>query len=284
MTSQMPEIKDSDILVKIADLFRLRSGWKIAGRDWVKFHSCVMQRIALLKLDKMSSYYQKLVLPQPKLSDEFCNLASLMVNSESYFFRDKGQQAALQNHIFPTLIKAKSASKQLKIWSAGCSTGEEAYSLAMMLSFILPNWREWKLTILGTDLNGDSIKKAEKGEYRENSMRDVDIVDKNRFFTKVDKTWHVLPTYQPMVKFQQGNLVEDQFPSLISEFQNMDLIVCRNVFIYFNQEAITRVVQKFAKTLQRGGILMLGHGEAQVDETWGLKGELLPGALIYKKM
>lgn len=273
-----------DVYHKIAGLFTSRSGLKIVDRDWLKFTMAVKARMKALSIPKESLYLQKLITEHAGPQDEFYQLAAQVVNPESYFFRDKGHQMALSNTIFPRLIQARSSAKRLNIWSAGCSTGEETYSLAMVLTKVLPDWGLWKINLVGTDLNVFSISKAQKGLYRQNSLRDITPAELHKYFIKTGDQWLVNPIYRSMVKFHLGNLVEDMFPSIVSEFQQMDLILCRNVFIYFQPHVVAQVVAKFAKTLQPGGILLLGHGEAQVDPSLGLKSELIPGALIYKKL
>lgn len=274
---------DQEIMIKISDLLRDRSGWKISERDWGKFQAAIKTRMAVLKLDKIQKYHQKLILSPMGHADEFFQLTALLINPETYFFRDNGHQTALRQNILPQLIKLRSATKQLRIWSAGCSTGEEPYSLAILLRALIPEWNEWRITIIGSDISQESIQKAQKGIFKENALREIKLSERSLYFTKVGNEWLLDSKFRTMVRFYQGNLVEDLFPSSVTEFQHMDLIVCRNVFIYFHQKAINKVVEKFTKTLDPKGILLLGHGEAQIDEATGLKSELIEGALIYRK-
>jgi chemotaxis protein methyltransferase CheR len=274
----------NETLAKIAEFFRQRSGLKIAGRDWHKFHEAIAERMLLLKISNIHTYYQKLLFPLGGGSDEFLQLTALVINPESYFFRDAPYLSALRDIILPRLIESCRPSRQLRIWSAGCSTGEEAYSIAILLSALLPLKEHWQVMIVGTDICEESIAKALRGIYKESSLRDLSEAERHSYFTKnSNNEWLLREKYRTMVKFQQGNLVEDQFPSTVTEFHDMDLIICRNVFIYFHPTAIYTSVTKLANTLKPGGIFIPGHGEVQAADFPSLKGELLPGVFLFKK-
>lgn len=279
--SQLPKDKT---LVKIAELFHERSGWKMSDRDWGKFTTAIYARMNFFKIDNPVLYYQKLIMTPKGQTEEFFRLAAMMVNNETYFFRDKGHFSSLKNEIFPALIQARGQSKFLRIWSAGCSTGEEPYSLAILIRSILPDFAGWRVTILGTDISLEAIQKARLGLYKENSLRDIPVKERSLYFSKKGEEWLLDEKYRQMVRFYQGNLVEDEFPSIATEFNHIDLIVCRNVFIYFHHAAIDKVVGKFEKTLNPGGVMLFGHGEVRIEGNPNLKAQLVSGALIYKKV
>lgn len=281
-TSQ--SLPDQDVLNKIADLFRERSGWKMSGRDWNKFTTAINARMNFHKIDNVMAYYNKLIMSAAGQTEEFFQLASLMANHETYFFRDKGHFTALKTIILPELIQLRRSSKILRIWSAGCSTGEEPYSLAMLIRSLLPDFIQWRITILGSDISLEAIEKARKGLYRENSLRDIELKDRPLYFSKQGNEWLLDAKFRQMVRFFQGNLVEDMFPSMLSEFNHLDLIICRNVFIYFHHTAISKVVEKFLKCLNPGGVMLFGHGEVQIHSTPEVKTQLIQGALIHKKL
>lgn len=273
------------LLTKFKEIIAQTTGIKIKQRDEKKLFSSIMLRMNELHFPTPLVYYQKIKSNGRKSEQEIIKLICSIVNKESYFFRDKGHFDVLKSEIFPTLIKEKSQQRTLRIWSAGCSSGEEPYSIAMLLFSLLPNWRNWDLLILGTDLCKDMIDKAQSGLYGEMSFRTINNGDRNRFFSKQPNGhWLIAPFLRQNVIFAQNNLLTDIFPNEFSLIHHMDLIICRNVFIYFQQDAITKVVDKFNRTLNKGGYLLTGHGELQGFPLLPFKGQLLKGALIYQKV
>ena len=268
---------------KIIDLIRQRSGLKMVERDLKKFVSSMEGRMAVLNMTNAQDYCQKILMSHPGAEDEFIKLTSLIVNHETYFFRDLGHCAALEKVIIPQLIENHLNYRTLKVWSAGCSTGEEAYSLAIMFFRALPSWENWRVLILGTDISYAAVEKARLARYKENSMRTVCAKERLKYFSKEGDEWVLDPKIVSMVKFSQANLIDNAFPNTQSDFHTIDLIVCRNVFIYFHQQAIAQIMQKFEQTLAPGGILLLGHGEAGDSDMGSLKSHLIPGSFFFEK-
>jgi chemotaxis protein methyltransferase CheR len=212
-------------------------------------------------------------------------LASHLTTGETYFFRDKGHSFLLQNIVLPELIKNKEKQHAIRIWSAGCSTGEEAYSVAILLDMLLPDLEAWDISIIGTDINEESLQKAERGIYTQWSFRMVDKKIQRKYFNRHHKDeWEIDGRIKKMVKFRHGNLIEDDFPSQHSGICNMDIILCRNVFIYFKSEAVSPILNKFIKTLNNGGYLITGHGELFGQSLVNLSQIMFPEAVIYKKV
>lgn len=268
----------NELIAKIKLLIAQYTGIKVRDKEQKKLISSILLRIDELQITNPAFYYQNLMLESKESQEEITKLVCSFANKESYFFRDKGHFTTLKNQIFPNLIKEKSTQKTLKIWSAGCSTGEEPYSIAMLLFSLLPDWMNWKLTILGTDLCYDTIEKARQGLFDEISLRAMGHKERLIFFSKQsDGQWLIAPFLREGVTFEQNNLVVDPFPS------DMDLIICRNVFIYFQQDAITKVINKFHQALNPGGYLLIGHGELQDTLVQPFKKHLLQGALVYQK-
>jgi chemotaxis protein methyltransferase CheR len=217
-------------------------------------------------------------------SKEWKELISLLTTGESYFFRDKNQFSLIQNRILPELIKQRKKNRFLRIWSAGCSTGEEPYSIAIILNELLMDCKDWNVLILGTDVNEESIRKGEKGVYTPWSFRMLDNNLQRRYFKRRKETWKLDEEIQKMVKFGQCNLVKDTFPSWSSEIHDMDIILCRNVFIYFTTETISSVVEKFADTLNEGGYLITGHGELHTEDLKRFKTRVCDEQVVYQKL
>ncbi|MBF0472044.1 MAG: hypothetical protein HQL48_11815 [Gammaproteobacteria bacterium] len=186
---------------------------------------------------------------------------------ESYFFRDSGQIALLSEEILPKLITSRrqQGHYSLRIWSAGCSDGQELYSIAILLDQLIPERErpQWKIHLLGTDINVEALSRAIGGHYREWSFRATSEQIREQYFTTElnpngHRMWRLADTVRQKARFSYLNLYSDSFPSILSETSSMDLILCRNVFIYFDLPTVTEVMRKFYLSLNDGGILMMG--------------------------
>lgn len=182
---------------------------------------------------------------------------------ETYFFRDKQQMQLLQQIILPDIIenKRKIHSPFLRIWSAGCATGEEIYSIAMMLYEILPDIDKWTIKLLATDINTSILKKAIMGSYTEWSMRAITDYFRGKYFHKDKKHYLLDKSLKEHVNFEYLNLNEDSYPSIFNGTNAQDLIICRNVLIYIETESCKRLMKKMYSSLVPGGYLMLGASD-----------------------
>lgn len=190
-------------------------------------------------------------------------LAGHLTVGETYFLRDGHSVRVLEQHVLPELIAARRQSgRHLRIWSAGCCTGEEPYSIAMLLHKLLPDRRDWHISIVGTDLNPRFLAKAADGVYSEWSFRGTPAWVKERYFSPVAPgRWAILPEIRAMVTFAIHNLVDEVEPATDFDTQAMDLILCRNVLIYFGAEQARQVVNRFHRALRPDGWLALGPSE-----------------------
>ncbi len=192
------------------------------------------------------------------------DLMSRITVGETYFFRDKHQMKLLQERILPTIIKKKRNENNLslRIWSAGCATGEEIYTIAIILTELLPDIKKWKLQLLGTDINTIALKNASKGSYNEWSMRSIsDYYKKNYFQKDNNHRYAILEKILPLVDFDYLNLNDNTYPSIFNGTNAQDLIICRNVLIYFNEENIQHIMKRFSACLIEGGYLLLGSSD-----------------------
>lgn len=210
-------------------------------------------------------------------------LASHLTVGETYFFRDTHVFDALRERILPEWIAARRGRDQrLRLWSAGCSSGEEAYSLAILVRQLLPAATDWNITILGTDLNPRLLQKAAGGEFGEWSFRGVPEAVRAAFFIQQGRRWRILPEIQRMVRFEYLNLVEDVYPSLLNDTNAMDLILCRNVLMYLSPEKARRVVDGFRRALVDGGWLAVAACETSQALFRGFEQVSVGGALFYR--
>lgn len=216
---------------------------------------------------------------------ELDTIACRLTIGETYFFREKKSFDALEAHILPEIISSRSGKDQrLRIWSAGCSTGEEAYSIAILLSRLIPDLSRWNITILATDVNPVFIRKASRGEYGEWSFRGVPRWLKDKYFTKNGEVrYQLADAIRKMVTFARLNLAEDPYPSLLNNTNAMDIIFCRNVLMYFSQEGMKKTIGNFHHSLLDGGWLVVSPCEASHALFPGFKAVNFNDAVFYRK-
>ena len=233
---------------------------------------------------RLDEYY-RLLQYSPSNSSEWGSLVSVLTVGETYFFRNKGHFDALAQHILPDLIaRWEHSNRRIRIWSAGCATGEEPYSIAMLLRKLIPRPESWNILILATDINRDALRQAQEGVYGLWSFRGVDKRVQDRYFRRDgNKRFAIADDIKRMVTFDYLNLVDDYYPSLSNNTNAMDVILCRNVTIYFNSEVTQQVVNKFYKCLTNGGRLIVGSSEPNLVFYQDLEHENLPGTVVYRK-
>lgn len=205
--------------------------------------------------------------------DEIRRLASHLTTGETYFFRepktlDEMRQQALTDLIFR---RQRSGNRMLRVWSAGCCTGEEAYTLAIMLFRLLPAIHTWHVEILGTDINEGYLDRARAGVYREWSFRNAPKWLKRDFFRNIGEgEYEIVPAVRSMVRFGTLNLATDAYPSMLTNTTAMDIILCRNVLIYFDLALTEAVLRRFKACLAPDGWLVTGPAEAAVIMDTGI--------------
>jgi chemotaxis protein methyltransferase CheR len=183
---------------------------------------------------------------------------------ETYFLRDQAQCDALRMHILPQLIaeRQKTGLRRLRLWSAGCASGEEPYSLAMLLHEVVPDIETWDITILGTDINLAFLERARRGLYRASSFRnETPEYIQRRWFKRTPDGYQLDQAIRDMVVFLPMNLATSFCSPPENLTTNMDLIVCRNVTIYFDQATVRDIVGRLYQALNDRGILIVGHSE-----------------------
>lgn len=291
---------NSVIMQNLIQLISTHTGLQIREQDQKYFCNKIYSRMKLLKLNTPEEYYRLLLSTSYKpessyvekdAQNEWKELLLLLTIGETYFFRDQGQINLLKNKLLPELITNKrkkypiygDKKPSLKIWSAGCSSGEEPYSLAILVKELIPDLTAWNISILGTDINPESIAKAEQGVYDSWSFRQVNLRLQKRYFHQRKMRWEVDEQIRKMVKFRCMNLFQEPFPNQASDIQNMDVIMCRNVFIYFNSQAIATVLEKFYHTLTPSGYLIAGHTELHGQNLGKLQPKAFPESIVYHR-
>ncbi len=205
---------------------------------------------------------------------------------ETYFFRNQAQFDVLRSEILPTLIneRRKMGSKQLRLWSAGSASGEEPYSLAILLRELLPDIESWNIAILATDINAGYLERARQGVYRAHSFRNETPKDlRERWFVEEKDGYRLKASIRSMVVFESLNLVSDDYPAFENSTMYMDVILCRNVTIYFDRETTRLIARRFHKALNQNGWLVVGHSEPQADIYQGFVARNFKDTVLYQK-
>lgn len=236
----------------------------------------VAQRLARTGL-ALESYAAYIMHPQGR--SELQKLAELVLNHETFFFRNLPHMHALREVILPDLHRRKAAGMPLRIWSAGCSTGEEPYSLAIIALETLGNPLPRSVEIWATDLSEQALTKARAGRYRGRTLNNVPADIRDRYFTQQADVWSVNDNVRAMVRFEQLNLLEP-FPPQI---HGVDIIFCQNVTIYFQLPTCRDLIERFHTTLGEGGLLFLGFSETLWNIHNGFRLQEIDKSFVYYK-
>jgi chemotaxis protein methyltransferase CheR len=212
-------------------------------------------------------------------------LASHLTIGETYFFRERETFDALAQHILPELIRSRRGRDQrLRLWSAACSTGEEPYSLAILVQRLLPDWSDWHIRILATDINERFLQRAAAGVYGEWSFRQSPTGLKEQYFTRnAEGRFAVASQIKDCVSFAQLNLAGDTFPSLATDTNAMDVILCRNVMIYFTPAHTRKLIANLRHALMDEAWLAVSPSECSQDLFAGFTAVNFPGSVLYRK-
>ncbi|MGM0369207.1 MAG: CheR family methyltransferase [Bacillota bacterium] len=250
---------NEEIFQKISDLVYQEIGVNLPNKKKAMVNSRLTKRIREKGLSSFEEYYQFLKDNKSALVDLFNSLTT----NVTHFFREDHHFDFLDNQVFPAL-KNKSR-KRIRIWSAGCSSGEEPYSLAIKFAESF-NLNRWDIKILATDINTEVLKLASKGIYQARQVDKVPYPLLKKYFKlgtgENAKLFKVKNSLKKLIDFRRSNLNQKNYP--ISS--KLDFIFCRNVFIYFNQETRKQILKRFHSHLKEGGYLFLGHSESITDQ------------------
>ncbi len=195
------------------------------------------------------------------------DVVEAMTTNESFFFRDKIPFDHFREAIMPSLLAARAREKRIRIWCAAASTGQEPYSLAMCLKEMKDKVAGWRVEILGTDLSNEVLEKSRAGVYSQFEVqRGLPIQMLVKYFTQTGDTWQLSPEIRAMVQYRPLNLLAD-----FAHLGSFDVVFCRNVLIYFDQETKVGVLNRIAKLLEPDGFLVLGAAETVVGLTEAFK-------------
>jgi chemotaxis protein methyltransferase CheR len=265
----------------LRDFIHERYGLHFEDAQQSSLRTRLLGRLSSLDLNSFEDYYRYLRFG-PQRQEELERMVSHLTNNETYFFREQPQLKVFAERLLRELWERKTQDglRELKLLSAGCSTGEEALSLAMLVFDSGQFFWNWNVRVTGLDVDHAALDKARRGLYHHNSFRGVAPDVQARHFTKLGPGQQVKEVIRRMVEFRQGNLLE---PQSYAGLQGLDAIFCRNVLIYFSDGAIRRVMTQFFECLAPGGFLFLGHAESLARITDRFTPLRFPGAMVYQR-
>jgi len=254
------QVSDSSSRI-LAGLLEARTGQQLTmSRRWriETALSALLRERGIPTLDELITI---LVMGrEPSLATK---VVEALLNNETYFFRDRTPFDLLSKAALPKLTQRRQSTKRLRIWSAGCSTGQEAYSLAMLFAEEPQRWAGWTIDILGSDVSEGAVRRAREGVYSQFEVqRGLGIAQMIKWFEECEGGWRAIEPLRRVVRFQVHNLLEPApHPG---EF---DIVLCRNVLLYLNAERRTHVFERLASAMASDGCLMLGAGETVIGQT-----------------
>jgi len=239
----------------------------------------VAKRMTALGLTDPREYMFKLGYADPQ-GEEMQALANLVTTNETYMFREYDQLQAFANHCLPEVLSAKQArgERTLRIWSAGCSSGEEPYTLAMIVQEVFPQAQSWKCEIIATDIDQNILKNAAAARYGDRAVAEVPEEYRKKYLIEDEGEWMVRERTASLVQFRHLNLNESM---AMRAMRGFDFIFCRNVLIYFDDLSRKAVVDHFYNALNPGSYIFLGHSESVGRVTTAFKLKRFESHLVY---
>lgn len=226
--------------------------------------------------------YLNLVKYSKNGHEEVSRMISLLTNNETYFFRENTQLQVFRDFLLPEIRERKQVNndKTLRIVSAGCSTGEEVYTLAILTFETGSFFWGWDVKIIGVDVDESALEVARSGMYYTRSLRMSDSTYIQKYFASDSGNYKIKDNIKNMTQFIKGNILDEQ---VWSNLKSADVILCRNVLIYFSEEKLKNVVDNFYETLSPGGFLLLGHSETLTGVFDGFQLKRYPETMVYCK-
>lgn len=267
------------------DLFRdflhEKSGMYFADNKMYLIKNRLAKRIQELGIKSYKDYFYR--VKYDVTMKEFNYLMDLVTTNETSFFRNPPQLKSFSEEVLPQIIKEKlktKGTKTLKIWSAGCSTGEEPYTLAIMALEHLKSTIGWNIEIVASDISEQVLKAARQGLYNEMTLRSTSREIREKYFTPVGDKFQIKPEVKKLVRFGFLNLNDSR---KLSMYSGMDFVFCRNVMIYFSEEVKKQIVRGFYNALSPGGYFYIGHSESLHGISKAFKLIYFKSALVYHK-
>ena len=251
----------------VAGLLEARTGQKLTKDRLWRVGTALAGVLRHNQLESLEDLVRLLGRPgQAALAQQ---VVEALLNNETYFFRDRAMFDQLGSTVLPSLADKRERTRRLSIWSVGCSTGQEAYSLAMLFAEQPARWRDWTIDIIGTDVARSVVASAIEANFSQFQIqRGLGVAQMVSFFEETRTGWRANEALRKMVRFEVHNLL-DQPP----EPGRFDLILCRNVLLYFDRPTRERAFARLASALAPDGLIMLGAGETTIGQTVALMPE-----------
>jgi chemotaxis protein methyltransferase CheR len=262
----------------LRDLINERAGLHFAEDSMFLFERRLGDRAAALGLDSFAAYYKHLRFA-PQGAAELEQALEMLTTKETYFFRQEYQLRSFQRELLPRLAQANAGQRRLNIWSAGCSTGEEVYTLAILV-IESGLFEQWDVNVIGSDLCRSNVATSRRGVYRASSFRTTPDVMRHRYFEERADGTHVVDRVKRLCHFGQVNLLDPEYARTVGR---VDVVFCRNVLIYFDPASRRRVIDTLYDRLVPGGYLLLGHSESLLHLSTAFELVHLKEDLVYRK-
>jgi chemotaxis protein methyltransferase CheR len=237
------------------------------------------RRVRIHGLDDFRDYYRFLLYDR-RSEEELSDIIDILTVNETYFFREQNQLKAFIDEICVELKELRKDSMKLRVWSAGCSSGEEPYTIAMLILEKPQLFGDWDIEIVGSDINQRVLHIARKGAYRKNSFRTTDEYYLKKYFRETEDGFEINDVVKKLVNFNCLNLLDPFKTRFVGA---MDVIFCRNVLIYFHTEAKKKLIDNFYHRLSDGGYLLLGHAESLMNVSTAFTLKHFRNDMVYQK-
>jgi chemotaxis protein methyltransferase CheR len=262
----------------LRDLLAQRTGLSFATDARPSVERRLRERLAVVGVTSFAEYYQYLRF-NPRAATEWDEAIDLLTTNETYFYREDYQLRSFSAEVLPVLHAQAKSRRRLSLWSAGCSTGEEAYTLAMLV-VQSALFEGWDVKIFGSDISRRCIAAARRAAYGPSSFRSTPPEAKRAFFVERPDGFHVVDRVRSLCHFGSMNLLDEERTRLLGR---IDAIFCRNVLIYFDAHARRKTIDMFHERLYPGGVLFLGHSESLLNVTTAFELLHLREDLVYRK-
>ncbi len=271
---ELPE----DIFRQLREILHEQSGIFFDENSRYYFESRLQHSVRRLNFDNFRDYYLFLKYDSRREA-EMANFVDLLTVHETYFFRENNQLEALASEILPQIYEQRKADRSFQIWCAGCSSGEEAYTVAMLV-LERPEFKDWTINILANDISQRVLQIARQGVYPASALRQTDPYFQARYFRPEGDKFRITDEVRQRVTFLCLNLFDHDRLSLIGP---VDAILCRNVIIYFDLAEKRQIITTLHSKLRPGGYLLLGHSESLMSLSTAFELKHLKKEMVYQK-
>lgn len=269
---------EEDVFRLLRDLIKDYCGIYFSDDSKYLLEKRLSRRVKQHHFTNFRDYFRYLLYDKNR-EEELSSIIDILTVNETYFFREQNQLRTFTDEILPELYETNKERKRIRIWSAGCSTGEEPYTISMLI-IEKGLFNDWNIEIIGSDINQRVLQTARSGIYRKNSFRTTSSYHLKRYFKEEDGIYRISDNVKQFVNFNHLNLLD---PDKIKLIGIVDVIFCRNVLIYFDHSARKKVIESFYNRLIDGGYLLLGHAESLINISTAFNLKHFKYDMVYQK-